>query len=169
VRRIKEEIARAMLSIASGNGDGIEDAAAVCRFDARLAEGLVLVAAARARDTDLIGLARLRASPGFSRLCQWLALPVSSAAALVAIAKRDITALAPALNDIGLGSLDADIVAAMATCTQVANPRARETFEKGTMKLAQVLGKLATLYSVKARDAGQVAAVIIRLAQVRKE
>ena len=165
IRNVKEETARAMLSIASGVADGIEDAAAICRFDARLAEGLVLVAAARARDTDLVGLARLRASPGFARLCQWLAIPVSGGAALVAIAKRDISALVPTLTDIGLADIDPEIFSAMINCTVVANPRAYDTFGTGTARLAKVMGKLATLYNVKDRQAGQVAAVIIRLAQ----
>ena len=90
---LPEVTARCLLSIAAGTADGVEDAAEVCKFDPRLAEGLVRVAGARARDSDLVDYAALASAPGFARLCQWMALPHLQACSLVALAKRDATSL----------------------------------------------------------------------------
>lgn len=174
---IAEDHARAILSIASGVIDGLEEAATRCDLDPRLVEGLAVLSASNAcscssstsnsQQQQLCDMPKLLNNGGLSTLCQWCGIELHQGAAIVALIKLDADH-APAISEaLGLPSLvAASYIEAMAICCQVANFAASpSTYAVGFAKLVNCLGPLATRYSVKDRRAAETAAFVVRVCQ----
>lgn len=165
---LAEDHARAILSLALGDVDGLEDAAIQCDVEPRLVEGLTIVCASRASDsTKQCNMPKLLNNAGLMTLCHWSGIDVKQGAAIVALVKLD-TAHATAISEAL--SLPVPIapcyIEAMATCSQVANfASSAKTYAMGFSRLTNCLGPIATVYAIKDRRAAETSALIIRLCQ----